>query len=124
MLSHDPAAPGRHQNSLVFTTLEPLRPANEALLGGPRSLPGVKGPKAPQGRPNGTPKGATGSPKGAQMEPKGKHMGYQGKPNGAQREPQDPKGSLMDPKGSHMHPKVAPRVATDTPKTKKKTSVS
>ena len=40
------------------------------------------------------------------MEPKGSHM--------------DPKGSLMDPKGSHMRPKVAPRVATDTPKTKTK----
>ena len=44
------------------------------------------------------------------MEPKDSHM--------------DPKGSLMDPKSSHMRPKAVPRVATDTPKTKKKTFLS
>ena len=45
-----------------------------------------------------------GTLKGAKWNPKGSHM--------------DPKGNLMDPKGSHMRPKVAPRIATDSPKTK------
>ena len=54
------------------------------------------------------------------MEPKGKHMGYQSRPNEPKGSHMDPKGSLMDPKGSDMRPKVAPRVATDTPKTQKK----
>ena len=71
MLSHDLAAPGRHQNHVVFTTLEPLRPANEALLKA----------KKPSGR-----QGPQGNPKVIQMVPKGGHCGPQGCPKGTQRD--------------------------------------
>ena len=50
-------------------------------------------------------KGTKWDTKASQMEPRGSHM--------------DPEGNLMDPKGSHIRSKVAPRVATDTPKTHK-----
>ena len=93
-ISRDLADPGRHQNSMVFTTLEPLRPANEALLGGPRSLPGVKGPK--------------GTPRSSKWTPKGSHWEHQGYPNGVQRVSNGiPRRDKWTPKGATWTPKGA-----------------
>ena len=61
-----------------------------------------------------------GAPRVPKWNFKGSQMGYQGGPMEPKGSHMDPKESLMEPKGSHMRPKVAPRVATDTPKTKQK----
>ena len=87
-ISHHLADPGRPQNRSVFTTLEPLRPANEALLKGPRSLLGAKGPK--------------GTPGSSKWTPKESHWEPQGCPKGAKW---DTRGGQMEAKGSHMDPK-------------------